>query len=147
MIDMPDTVPTTRRADDLKGGAVADTADSSGDLQQQIEQARQDLAQSIDEIVDRVHPKKVAQRSVTQLKERLGLARKRSVERARDLSQLTSGKAADLKERSAELTGSSGVAGTSDPRRLPIRKEYAVAAGVAVGVGAVVFIIWYRSRS
>lgn len=132
---------------------MADTADSSGDLQQQIEQARQDLAQSIDEIVDRVHPKKVAQRSVTRLKERLGLARKRSVERARDLGQLTSGKAGELKQRSAELGGATGrqaadaVPGSSDPSGLPIRKEYAIAAGVAVGVGAIILIIWVRRRS
>ena len=57
----------------MKGWPVSDPTGSPAELERQIEQARLDLARSVDAIVDRVHPKKVAQRSVARLKERMGL--------------------------------------------------------------------------
>lgn len=145
-LPMPDTVPTT-----VKGEAVGDTTGSAGDVQRQIEQAREDLAQSIDELVDRVHPKKVAQRSLAQLKARMGLAKERSVTKAQDLKQVTVGKTEELKQRSVEATQQGRHAIEQSPGAgdagLPVRKEYAIAAGVAVGVGAVVLIVWLRRRS
>lgn len=143
---MPDTVPTT-----VKGEAVGDTAGSAGDMERQIERAREELAHSIDELVDRVNPKKAAQRSMAQLKERMGLAKTRSVTKAQDLKQVTAGKTEELKQRSIEVTQQGRHAieqspGSSDGG-LPIRKEYAIAAGVAVGVGTVVLIVWLRRRS
>ncbi|MGH3095864.1 MAG: DUF3618 domain-containing protein [Streptosporangiales bacterium] len=135
----------------MKGEAVGDTAGSAGDAERQIVQAREDLAQSIDELVDRVHPKKAAQRSMAQLKARMGLAKQRSVTKAQDLKEVTAGKTEELKQRSVEVTQQGRHAIEQNPGSgeggLPIRREYAIAAGVVVGVGAVVLIVWLRRRS
>lgn len=104
---------------------MSDPTGSPGELERQIEQARLDLAQSVDAIVDRVHPKKVVQRSVGRLKERIGIGVAHpdgTVARYDD-------------DTDAEAGG------------LPVRKEYLIAAGAVVAAGVVAVIIWRRRRS
>lgn len=101
------------------------TETTPSELERQIEAARVDLARSVDAIVDRVHPKRVMQRTVGRVRERVGLA-------------------------PANPNGAVGQLppGPSSQRGgLPVRKEYLIAAGAIIAAGAVAAIIWSRRRS
>lgn len=104
---------------------MSDPTGSPGELERQIEQARLDLAQSVDAIVDRVHPKKVVQRSVGRLKERIGIG-----------AAHPDGTVARYDDDTDTEAGG-----------LPVRKEYLIAAGAVVAAGVVAVIIWRRRRS
>ena len=106
---------------------MSDPTGSPGELEREIEQARLDLAQSVDAIVDRVHPKKVVQRSVGRLKERVGIGPASAHPGAHP-----DGTVARRDDQSGGL---------------PVPKEYLIAAGAAVvAAGAVAFLVWRRRR-
>jgi len=104
----------------MKGWPVSDPTGSPAELERQIEQARLDLARSVDAIVDRVHPKKVAQRSVARLKERMGLGQP-----SPDGTVV----------RRADATGGG------------VRTEYVIAAAAVVTAATVAVVVWRRRRS
>lgn len=104
---------------------MSDPTGSPGELERQIERTRLELAQSVDAIVDRVHPKKVAQRSVGRLKERVGIG-----------AAHPDGTVARRGTHRADQGGG-----------LPVRKEYLIAAAAAVAAaGAVAVVVWRRRR-
>ena len=106
---------------------MSDPTGSPGELEREIEQARLELAQSVDAIVDRVHPKKVVQRSVGRVKEKLGLARAHPDGTHPD---------GTVVRRDDDSGGG-----------LPVRKEYLIAAAAVVAAGTVAYVIWRRRRS
>ena len=55
-------------------------------MERDIEETRAELAHTIDAIVDRVSPKRVAQRSIDQVKERVEARRAESIESGRRLA-------------------------------------------------------------
>ena len=55
-------------------------------MERDIEETRAELAQTIDAIVDRVSPKRVAQRGIDQVKERVEARRAESIESGRRLA-------------------------------------------------------------
>ncbi len=55
-------------------------------MERDIAETRAELAQTIDAIVDRVSPKRVAQRSIDQVKERVEARRAESIESGRRLA-------------------------------------------------------------
>jgi hypothetical protein len=90
---------------------------------QEIEQARDDLARTIDAITDKVRPANVARRATDQLRERVQA-------QAVDLRQRAQAQAVDLRQRAQAV----------DPR-------LAAAAGAAVVVvGVVALVVWRRRR-
>lgn len=101
---------------------MSDAPGSPSELERQIERARTDLARSVDAIVDRVHPKRVLERGMGRLKQRVGGATAR-LEAAAD--------------RDPDGSRDGGPA---------VRKEYLVAAAAVVVVGAAAIIVWRRRR-
>ncbi|ACY99389.1 MULTISPECIES: DUF3618 domain-containing protein [Thermomonospora] len=99
---------------------MADKAPDPEALEKEIERTREELARTIDEIVDRVNPRNVAQRGVTRLKEETG--------------QVIAAVGA-LVAPPGETDGEAG----------PVDRRV-----IAVGVGAVVvvtaFMLWRRGR-
>jgi len=88
---------------------------------QEIEQARGDLARTIDAITDKVRPANVARRATDQLRERVQA-------QAADLRRRVQAEAVDLRQRVQ-----------ADPRL--------AAAGAAVVVaGVVALVVWRRRR-
>ena len=67
------------RGRDRRGGRRGMGQDPAS-MERDIEETRAELAQTIDAIVDRVSPKRIAQRSIDQVKERMESRRSESVE-------------------------------------------------------------------
>jgi len=87
---------------------------------QEIEQARDDLARTIDAITDKVRPANVARRATDQFRERV---------QAVDLQRRVKAEAVDLRQRVQAV----------DPR-------LAAAGGAVVVAGVVALVIWRRRR-
>ncbi|MQA02693.1 MAG: DUF3618 domain-containing protein [Streptosporangiales bacterium] len=100
---------------------MSEPTGSPGELERQIEQARTDLARSVDAIVDRVHPKKVVQRSLGRIKQRVGVG--------------GTPVAGQLEHPPGEEPGPA------------IRKELVIAAAVVVAAGTVAVVVWRRRNS
>ncbi|MQA79440.1 MAG: DUF3618 domain-containing protein [Streptosporangiales bacterium] len=101
---------------------MSDAPGSPSELERQIERARTDLARSVDAIVDRVHPKRVLERGMGRLKQRVG------------------GATAQL-----EAAADHDPHGTHDGGPV-VRKEYLIAAAAVVVVGTAAIIVWRRRR-
>lgn len=135
---------------------MAERSQGPSDLEREIVQAREELAQSVDAIVDRVHPKKVARRGMHRMKERLGLGNN-SADRARALDLSAAATAGELGRGAAELSSSSAAlagrtVGDVDPgsslgSRSGIRREYLLAAGAVLVAGTVAYLVYRRRRS
>lgn len=100
---------------------------------QEMEQARGDLARTIDAITDKVRPANVARRATDDLRERVQAE-------AVDLRRRAQAEAVDLRRRVQ--------AGTVDLRqRVQAADPRLVAAGAAlVAVGVVALVVWRRRR-
>ena len=100
----------------------APKAVGQGTTIQEIEQARDDLARTIDAITDKVRPANVARRATDQFRERVQA-------QAVDLQRRVKAEAVDLRQRVQAV----------DPR-------LAAAGGAVVVAGVVALVIWRRRR-
>lgn len=101
---------------------MSDAPGSPSELERQIERARTDLARSVDAIVDRVHPKRVLERGMGRLKQRVGGATAR-----------------------LDVAGDHGADDRQDAGPA-VRREYLIAAAAVVVVGTAAIIVWRRRR-
>jgi hypothetical protein len=99
-------------------------------MERDIEETRAELAHTIDAIVDRVSPKRVAQRSIDQVKERVEARRAESIESGRRLA----------------LPAGAGGAGAGGAYRVGSSQRAVRWDRVALAGGAVVVLLLVRRQ-
>ena len=107
---------------------MADRSRDPESLERRIERTRQELAQTIDELADRVNPRNVAQRGAERLKDEAGQVAKAMSAMMRP----SNGQGPAKDEDTPERTG-------PDPRML-------AAAGAGAVVLVTALVVWRRRR-
>lgn len=129
---------------------MAENARNPDALNEEIERTRDELARTIDTIVDRAHPKNVARRSTDQLKENASQLKENATAMRGKLPQRHTGDFhAQLAHRESESSSAGAHAAGSlqaTGDKLRANRVYVLAgAGLSVLVVAAV-VVWRRTR-